>query len=485
MLLKSVENCVVRVFLWFNIFLVWLQLGLWVFFVSFLPSEVPVFYTHSWGQAQLSSPRMLLLVPILGIFFLIGNLVFSEIFWRARENLLSYALWGVVTVVEGVLGYSLVRIISISASGFEVTLTARMFIAASLACFLSLIFSPLAVKFARLIKAVDDPVQHRHPAILHWKTVPRAGSLAFLGAFLAASFLFLPLTKKLVGVYVGAIIAAVLGVLDDRGASGKSRELSPYLRLGGQVVMAGVVVAAGIGITFFQNPFGGIIRLDTIDIPIHFLGEHHILLLADIFALVWMVWVMNLLSWSNGVDGQFSGITFITCLVLALLSSRFVGYDPIQGQTAVLAAICGGAALGLLPATWHPAKIFWGFGATGCGLIIASLSILSGAKVATAVLVLLVPLLDAVVTISRRVLRGQSPVWGDREHLHHHLLSRGFTQRQVAVFYWFLTGICGVLALCTAGKSKVLMLLMVGGVVGFILVLINFKGKSFKDILDS
>lgn len=473
--MKSIESHWVGVLLGLNIVLVWLQLGTLVSFWPLLPSEVPLFYTHPWGEAQLVSPGTLFLLPILGGLFLFFSLIFSEHLWRARETLLSFSLWGLVIVVEGGLCYSLARIIFISSSGFEVTLAARIFLAASLASFLSFVLSPLVGRFARRVGAVDNPVRHQHPAILHREATPRAGALAFLGAFLVVGCLFLPLTKHLIGIYVGAALATILGVLDDRGASGKAREFSPYLRLGVQVLAAGSVVAAGIGIVFLRNPFGGIIRLDTIDIPIHLLGEHHILLLADIFALFWMVWVMNLLSWSNGVDGQFSGIVFITCLVLSLLSLRFVAYEPAQGQTALLAAIAGGAALGLLPATWHPAKIFWGFGATACGLIIAALSILSGAKVATAVLVLLVPLLDAVVAIVRRVLRGQSPVWGDRGHFHHHLLDRGFTQRQVAVFYWVLTGVCGILALGTAGKSKALMLLTLGGGVGFFLVLINLK----------
>lgn len=474
--LGSFESSWVKAFLSWSVFLVWAAVGLLISSFSLLPSKVPLFYSQPWGESQLAPSWALFLLPLLSVVFLLGILFISEIFWRKRESLLSFSVLGVGAVSETLLFIALARIIRLVLPSFSFNLPSRIYLASSSAFLLSWLASPVVSRLAERLRIIDDPRIHRHPAILHKKPTPRVGALAFFVGFIVTSLLFLPITKHLLGIYLGSLVAVILGVLDDK------YDLNPYLRLGLQVLAAGLVVCAGIGITFFRNPFGGIIRLDTIDIPIQFFGEHHILLLADIFALLWMVWVMNMISWSNGVDGQFSGIVFITCLVLTLLSLRFVSYESIQGRTATLAAICGGAALGLLPKTWHPAKIFWGFGAIAPGLVISALSILSGAKVATAVLVLLVPILDATVAVARRIIRGQSPVWGDRGHLHHHLLDRGFTQRQVAVFYWLLTGVCGFLALVTAEKSKALTLLSLGGVVGFFLALLNLEGGRIRSL---
>jgi len=462
----------------FGAALIWVEVLILLSAFPSLPPLIPLFYSQPWGVGQLAATPTLFLFPLLGAAILFGDLLLSEVLWRRRETVLATSLLGLGVISGGLLLVSLARIIFLTVEVLQVTLAVRIFLAASLAFCLSLGLTPVVERVAWRLGVVDDPKTHRHPAILHKKPIPRAGAVAFFGGFLITSLLFLPLVKKLVGLYLGALVAITLGVLDD------SRDLNPYLRLGIQVLAALIVVAAGVGITFFRNPFGGIVSLTTIDIPINIFGEHHILLLADLFALLWLVWMMNMSSWSNGVDGQFSGTVSITFLVLTLLSLRFVSYEPLQEQTALLSAIAGGAALGLLPRTWHPAKIFWGFGATACGLIIATLSILSGAKVATASLVLLVPTLDALVAVGRRVVRGQSPVWGDREHLHHHLLNRGLTQRQVASLYWLLTGVCGVLALYTVGKSKALTILMAGGFVGFVLILFNLGGGGIGGRLE-
>jgi len=457
----------VRALILLNSLFLWAEAGLLLSFLKLLPAQVPLLYTQPWGTSQLVPAAVLWLLPLTSLLLLAMGLFFSEALWREREPTLALSVLMVTSISELFIFMALVRILRLTLPTFSFNLSAKLYLAASIAFLSTVLVSPLVIGLARSWGIIDDPQRHKHPAILHTYPVPRAGALAFFVGFMGTALMFLPLTKHLLGIYLGAFIAIILGALDDK------LDLNPYLRLALEALAAGIVVASGVGITFFSNPFGGIIRLDSINIPIHFWGTHHLLLVADIFALLWMLWVMNLLSWSNGVDGQFSGIVFITCLVLSLLSLRLVPYNALQGQTAVLAAICGGAALGLLPQTFHPAKVFWGFGAIAPGLIVASLAILSGAKVATATLVLLVPVLDALVTIARRILRGRSPVWGDREHFHHQLLVRGFSQSQVALIYWILTAFLGTLALVTAGRSKALALISLGGIIGFILILLN------------
>ena len=161
---------------------------------------------------------------------------------------------------------------------------------------------------------------------------------------------------------------------------------------------------------------------------------------------------------------------------------QFLAGDPNQENIAKLSFITAGSALGFFIFNWHPAKIFPGFSGSGVfGLIIASLAILSGAKLATAGLVLLIPATDFMYTFVRRVLQGKSPVWGDRGHLHHLLLNRGLTPQQITCIYMALGVILGALALNLNSKGKLFASVLVAlSVLGLILWLNSFGDYSRK-----
>lgn len=444
---------------------------------KFLPSEIPLWYTRIFFFDRLTAPQLLLLLPLAEVSIIISNILLVEIALREKEHLIANALSVFTLVNVFFINFSLFRIILLSAPAEIIfpKYLLTLLLSSLIAFIISFFLTPIFIKSAWRFSIIDDPATHKHPAILHTKKTPRGGTVPAFVAFLIVSLLFIPLTKQYLGLYLGASVAVITGVLDDK------YDLNPYLRLFVFMPLAiALVVGAGIGITFFANPFDGIVRLDTVDIQLNILGEHHILLLADAFAFLWMLWVMNMLSWSNGVDGQFPGIVIIACLVVGLLSLRFIHYDPSQLGLATLAFITVGAMLGTVPFTWHPAKIFYGFGATTLGLILATLSILSGAKVATALLVLIVPTLDALFTISRRLWERHSPVWADRKHLHHRLLDLGWSHQRVAIFYWLLTAAFGLLALYSSGKTKLLSIIAGVGVVAFILIAINWKKSRLR-----
>lgn len=324
------------------------------------------------------------------------------------------------------------------------------FLLAGIAAFaVSLAATPLVIRWARRNGFVDDPATHKHPAILHKIVTPRAGGIPIFLALLSV-LLFLPIDQRLLAILAGAGIVTVLGTLDDK------YDLSPYLRLGIMFGAATLVVAGGVGITFITNPFGGEIRFDQIIWSFDFLGEvRNIVVLADLLAIIWIVWVMNAISWSSGVDGQMSGIAAIAAVVLAMVSLKYLATDPAQVAVAVLSFITAGAYLGFLPYSTYPQKIMPGFGgATLAGFLLATLAILSGGRVATAVLVLAVPLLDSVWTIYRRIQAGRSPFKGDREHFHHKLIDLGLTKKQIAYFYWALAAVMGLLALSLDSQGK-------------------------------
>ncbi|QQG43720.1 MAG: undecaprenyl/decaprenyl-phosphate alpha-N-acetylglucosaminyl 1-phosphate transferase [Candidatus Daviesbacteria bacterium] len=338
------------------------------------------------------------------------------------------------------------------------------------------IITPVVIKLANRFDLVDNPSRRPHPAHIQERIVPRAGGLAIFVGMIAAFLLFLPLEKHLWGIILGMSVLLTLGLIDD-----KKLHFSPYWRLLGQILAATVVVLSGVGISFITNPLGGIIRLDTIILGFDFWGTHKIILIADLLALVWIVWVMNMINWSKGVDGQMPGIVLVTLTTLGLLSLKlFSQGDPQQLNIAKLSFIGAGAALGMLVFNWHPAKIFPGFsGSTIFGFLIAVIAILSGGKLATAGLVLLVPATDFVYTFFRRILQGHSPVWADRGHLHHHLLNLKLSHQQIALFYMIGGVILGTVALNLNSTQKLFTAVGLGTIIlGGILWLNLFGGLS-------
>lgn len=343
--------------------------------------------------------------------------------------------------------------------------------------FVTLLALPLNIIFAKKYKLVDNPKLRPHPAHIQNRIVPRAGGLACFIGILVTVILFIPMQKFVLGILLAIFILLIIGLLDD-----KKPKFSPYLRLLSQFVAAIVVVVSGIGISFITNPLGGLINFDSIIIPFNFLGPHKIILLADLLAMLWIVWVMNMINWSKGVDGQMPGIVLITSLVLGLVSLNFfLQGDASQLNVAKLAFITTGIASALLIFNWYPAKIFPGFsGSTILGLLIAVLAILSGGKLATAGLVLLIPAIDFIYIFWKRIIKGKSPVWGDRSHLHHSLLKLGWSHQKITLFYMLGSAILGAAALSLDSRGKLYAAILVGAVTLGGILWLNFFGDYLK-----
>lgn len=348
-----------------------------------------------------------------------------------------------------------------------------------ISCLITCLFIPITIILAKKIGLVDDPTTRPHPAHIKKTTLPRAGGLAiYLGIFITA-LIFLPLSKYLVGIILGSTVLLILGLIDDKVAN-----FNPYLRLGLLFLAAGSAVGFGIGISFLPNPFqtGSFIRLDEVVIPIYFFGKHNIVLIADIFAFLWIVTLTQVINWSKGVDGQMPGITLITALVLGFLSLKlFLNGDINQYNLARLSFIVAGSSLGFLFFNWYPSKILPGFsGSTILAFLLAVLSILSGAKLATATLTLAIPIIDFFYTFFRRILNGRSPVWGDRGHLHHKLLDLGWSPRKISLFYMIGSAILGGVALLIDTEGKLFVLVGVSTILIIFLLWINSFGALSK-----
>jgi UDP-GlcNAc:undecaprenyl-phosphate GlcNAc-1-phosphate transferase len=334
--------------------------------------------------------------------------------------------------------------------------------------------TPLTIQLAKKFGLMDDPKRHKHPGIIHKTSTPRAGGIPLYLGCLLAGLLFLPLNQVTIAIYVAAFIALVIGLIDDR-LNATAKDISPYLRFLTNILCAVIVVGSGVSVAFVTNPFGGILHFDTLRLP--FL-EILPFSLSQIISILWIIWVMNMLNWSKGVDGQMPGIVAISAVVIGLLSLRFPGLTPKTIVDAQLSFIVAGSALGFLLFNFHPAKIFPGYGATALYLLLAVVSILSSAKLATAILVMGVPIVDAGYTILRRLASKKSPFFGDKKHLHHILLRLGLSQRQIALLYWSISAILGTISLVLQSRSKAFAIIMLVVIVGMALSFLHFITKE-------
>src|SRR5207249_1974422 len=170
---------------------------------------------------------------------------------------------------------------------------------------------------------------------------------------------------------------------------------------------------------------------------------------AVLLTWFWVAGMMNTVNWIDGMDGLATGVVGIAGLFVTLISFTL---EPPQQSIAVLAAVFTGAVLGFLPHNWNPAKIFMGdTGSMFLGLGLAVLSVMGGAKLALALMVLGVPIIDVAVVIMNRIRRRQSPLHYDKTHLHHRLMATGLSVKQICYVMYGLALIFGLLAVTLSG----------------------------------
>ncbi|MFC1649387.1 glycosyltransferase family 4 protein [Patescibacteria group bacterium] len=334
--------------------------------------------------------------------------------------------------------------------------------------------TPLVIRIANKYKLVDDPNKNKHPKKIHKSTIPRAGGLSVFAGLVATTTFFLPIDKYISAILAGAVLVVFVGLLDDR------YDLSPWLRLFLNFLAAAIPIAAGIGIAYVSNPLGGIIDVSYPRYEFYLLGEHHSLwVLPDLFALFWIVILMNFLNMgAKGIQGQLPGTAAIASLVIAMLSFSFSA-DIAEWPVTILASITAGAFLGFLPWNYFPQKIMSGYsGSTLAGFMLGVLSILTTTKVGTLLIVLAIPIIDTVFVVLNRVRSGKSPMHGDTTHLHHKLLRAGLTKKQVVYFYWTVSGFLGILSLTLNTFSKITTLVILSVVFAGLIIAIDLYLRS-------
>lgn len=278
---------------------------------------------------------------------------------------------------------------------------------------------------------------------IHSKNIYRIGGIAMVLVFNILIFFNqdLVLTPELIGFMVGSIILMLVGMRDD------FCELFWKSQLFFQLATAVLIFIVGVRIYYITNPFsGGVINLD--------LGGTVLISLG--LVIFWVLLVINAINWLDGVDGLSGGITLISLITIFCLSFH---PEVNQPPVAIITAILIGATLGFLVFNFNPAKILAGTsGSMFMGFALAVLAIFSGTKIATAVLVLAIPIIDFIWVIKERLRSGKSIFKADKNHLHYKLLELGWSQKKIALVYYTITLLIAIVALNTRiiGKSVTL-----------------------------
>jgi UDP-GlcNAc:undecaprenyl-phosphate GlcNAc-1-phosphate transferase len=291
-----------------------------------------------------------------------------------------------------------------------------------------LVLTPAVGRVARTLGVVDEPDETRR---IHLRAVPRLGGLAlFLGLFVPA-LAFLDLDRPYRGILLGAAVATTIGMVDD------FRGLTWWMKLGGQIAAAAVAVQADVRIDHFTFPLVG-----AHDLPFW---------IGVLLTLVWIVAIMNMVNFLDGMDGLAAGICAIAGSTFAVIALSLG-----KPQAAILSAIVAGACFGFLRHNFYPARIFMGdSGAMLLGFILATLSVQGLLKTAATValffplLVLAIPIVDTSFVLAKR-LKYRRPLYeADRTHLHHRFANIGFSQRRAALYMYAWCALLAGAALAT------------------------------------
>lgn len=289
----------------------------------------------------------------------------------------------------------------------------------------------------------------------------RLGGVALATGFLSAVLLDknLVISREIFGLLAGSVLVVAFGVWDD------VQELGWRIQGVFQVVIAAILFLFGIRITALKIPFGETLFLSY---------ESAITVIAGfILLLLWMVLVLNAVNWLDGLDGLLGSVSLITfCTVFFLSLKPEVNQPPV----AILAVTALAAVLGFLFFNLHPARLLAGTsGSLFIGFLIAVLAIIAGTKIATALLVLSLPVADALWVIVERLRAGVSIFEPDQRHLHYKLRHLGWSEGQIAWFFALVTGLIALLALSTETLGKFIASLLVFSLIFSVLFFVAHK----------
>lgn len=292
---------------------------------------------------------------------------------------------------------------------------------------LALAFTPIAIKIAPKIGAIDIPKDNRR---MHTKAMPRFGGMAIYIGTIAAMLIFLPINNRMLGVIAGGTLIFIVGIVDDLKC------MPPKVKLLFQILSACILYKFTVSINFIGNPFGE--------------GYYYFPWVVSLLVtVIWIVGITNTINLIDGLDGLAAGVACIASICMAY--TAYIN-NHIEISMAML-AIAGGA-MGFLPFNFNPAKIFMGDGGSlFLGFMLAALSVMSPMKSSTMlatvvpVLVLGLPIFDTAFAILRRLVNRRPIMEADKGHLHHRIMAAGLGQRRTVLTLYGISGVMGVAAI--------------------------------------
>ncbi len=338
-----------------------------------------------------------------------------------------------------------------------------------LSLILSVVFTLIVKKIAIYYKVVDKPDDKIGGRKIHTHPIPLLGGLAIFVSYFLVLFLFSDKFlsgnlhySHLFGFFMGGLIIMIGGALDDK------YNLRPYQQIIFPILAISAVIFGGVEISQITNPFGPHFNLIRISY------------LSPILIFIWLLGLMYTTKLLDGVDGLVSGVSGIGALIIFLFTLTTHYYQP---DIALASIILVGATAGFLIFNWNPAKIFLGEGGSLLlGYILGVLAIISGGKIAIALLVMGIPVLDVAWTILRRLLKGQNPFrFADRKHLHHRLLDLGLGQKKTVLVFYSFSLIFGLSGLFLQSKGKFLALLLLLFIMLLIVIAFWYLDKNKKE----
>jgi UDP-GlcNAc:undecaprenyl-phosphate GlcNAc-1-phosphate transferase len=332
---------------------------------------------------------------------------------------------------------------------------------------LSFLFVPLAKRIAIRFGFVDVPISQRK---VHEQSTALLGGVAIFIAITAVVIGILAMSDSLtsgevgarqyIGVLLGGLALMIGGAFDDKyNLRACQAIIAPF-------VAAALAVVFGVQIEKLTNPFGGVVYLDWWQ--------------SDLLVVMWLMVVMYTTKFLDGLDGLATSVTSVGATMILLLSLTAAYFQP---DVALLSSLTLGAFLGFLFWNFHPASIFLGEGGSlFVGYMLGILAVISGGKVATALLVLGIPLLDVVWVVFRRFREGgvKRIAVGDKAHLHHRLLALGWGQTRIVAMYVVVASVFGASALFLQSKEKLVALLVLCVVMMLVIYLFSRKDKCAK-----
>ncbi|MCD5385210.1 undecaprenyl/decaprenyl-phosphate alpha-N-acetylglucosaminyl 1-phosphate transferase [Candidatus Gracilibacteria bacterium] len=322
----------------------------------------------------------------------------------------------------------------------------------------------LILSFSKLfykLKILDNPKKYG----LKRKSIPYSMGIVFFISFFLISLFFIEYNYKLGLIWLFGFLITLISFIDDR------INISAKIRLLLQILIGAVIGITSIKIGYISNIFGGISNLETHYIEVF---NYTIYLIPLFFTILWYVFIFNALNWTDGIQGNTSGLSIISFFILFLLGIILFNRDETEALMENAQFIIGISIILvgiIIPFWWFDVKekiLMGDSGTMFLGFMLATLAIIAGGKIATVLVVFGIYSVDAIYVITKRLLNKKNPLNGDFTHLHHRLLKIGLTKNKVLTLVYSLSFLFGLTALFLDKIGKIIVFFIIVVVVIFI-----------------